>query len=274
MYRKYKGLYWAIGAMFFGLLIWAALGVYLLFETYKCNVPVGPEQPIWPDLLPCVAPNEMGDILAGFFAPAAFFVLTGAVFLQSLELKAQRDELAETRAVFEEQNRLVEAQTRAAEASAAVFEIQNTILKRQEDRLTAKALEDECDIAMSQLVFHLRTALGGELWLVSRAEEREHPFGIDQSTSGEGPAMYLSNFYEAAGCSHIYRGLAPPYAVRQDFVVAVSRAAELTKRVLDLAAQCGESRKAMIETANVAKLYSLFEDLLNETKRNSEKRAS
>jgi hypothetical protein len=260
--------------MIFGLLIWAGLGAHLLFETYRCNVPIGPERPIWPHLLSCVAPNEMGDILAGFFAPAAFFVLTGAVFLQSLELKAQRDELAETRAVFEEQNRLVAAQTRAAEASAAVFATQNTILRRQEERLAAKALEDECDIAISQLVFHLRTALGGHHWLLSMAEGRHYPFGFNRGVSEEEPGMYLSSFYDAAAFDHITRGIPRPYGVAREFTGDVVRAAELTKRVLDLAAKCGPDRKAMIETANIARLYALFEVLLNATSRNIENRAS
>lgn len=261
MFRKYRGLYMTLGFMVLILAAWGGLAYYLLGRAWNCGVPIGPEQPIWVGLVPCITPNELGDMLAGFFAPAAFFVLTGAVFLQSLELKAQRDELAETRAVFEEQNRLVAAQTRAAEASAAVFEIQNTILRRQEDRLAAKALEDECDVAMSQLAFHLRTALDGHQWLASLAEEHEHSFGFNR-VSGEVPAMYLSNFSNAACADHINRGLRPPYAVAQSYIAHVKRAAELTKRVLDLTERCGPDRMAMIETVKLRELRALFEELL------------
>lgn len=43
--------------------------------------------------------NEMGDFLAGVFAPLAFLWLIAAVFLQKSELIAQRKELKEARAV-------------------------------------------------------------------------------------------------------------------------------------------------------------------------------
>ncbi|WP_421866347.1 hypothetical protein [Parvibaculum sp.] len=43
--------------------------------------------------------NEMGDFIAGVFAPLAFLWLIAAVFLQKSELIAQRKELKEARAV-------------------------------------------------------------------------------------------------------------------------------------------------------------------------------
>jgi hypothetical protein len=53
--------------------------------------------------LSCISINELGDFLAGAFAPLAFIWLAGAVFLQSRELTAQRQELEETRNVMREQ---------------------------------------------------------------------------------------------------------------------------------------------------------------------------
>ena len=47
--------------------------------------------------------NEMGDVLAGVFAPLAFFWLFVATSLQRRELRLQRIELANTRAVMDEQ---------------------------------------------------------------------------------------------------------------------------------------------------------------------------
>lgn len=40
-----------------------------------------------------VSSSELGDTLAGIFAPLAFVWLAGTVFIQSQELRAQREEL-------------------------------------------------------------------------------------------------------------------------------------------------------------------------------------
>ncbi|WP_299924197.1 hypothetical protein [uncultured Pelagimonas sp.] len=45
--------------------------------------------------------NELGDFLAGVFAPLAFFWLGGTVFIQTKELAEQRKELSQTRKAVE-----------------------------------------------------------------------------------------------------------------------------------------------------------------------------
>lgn len=61
--------------------------------------------------LSCRTPNELGDFLAGVFAPIAFIWLAGAVVLQSLELNAQQKELKQTSATLEEQKEFIKIQT-------------------------------------------------------------------------------------------------------------------------------------------------------------------
>ncbi|OWZ92372.1 hypothetical protein B9J07_18060 [Sinorhizobium sp. LM21] len=261
MYRRYQGLWWAVLFMIVVLTAWASLGYYLLVKTAECNVPIGPELPIWPDLLPCVTPNEMGDILAGFFAPAAFFVLTGAVFLQSLELKAQRDELEETRGVFIEQNRLIEAQTRAAEASTALFQVQNNLLTLQEERLAARAADEECAEALEQLADHLRRELIYKSWQGSKSDDVYRPFAV--SPAGGDTVDFLRGFYDTASAPHVDRGLPPPYRVEPAFEPALRRAHMLTTRVLVLSELCGLDRKASIETMRLRELAYLFADRIN-----------
>ena len=79
-----------------------------------------------------LAANEWGDFLAGVFAPVAFFWLFAAVWLQSLELKAQREELELTRDEMKEQRRVLSAQTEYVGA-------QTDILRREdEQRQTAR----------------------------------------------------------------------------------------------------------------------------------------
>ncbi|OOG68691.1 hypothetical protein B0E45_17760 [Sinorhizobium sp. A49] len=262
MYRKYQGLWWAISFMAIVLIAWTALGLYLLIETAACNVATGPEEPILHGVLPCVTPNEMGDILAGFFAPAAFFVLTGAVFLQSLELKAQRDELAETRTVFLEQNKLIETQTRAAQASANLFEVQNSILKLQEERMAAKALDEECNEALEQLAHHLRNELDGTNWQAGKAHGNYMGFRVN-FTGEEETIAFLRGFYNLVSADHVGRGLSPPYLVGTTFEPAVRRAHVLATRVLTLSAMCGIDRQALVETMRVKELADLFADRIN-----------
>lgn len=51
----------------------------------------------------CLSANEMGDFLAGAFAPLAFLWLIAAVFLQRDELIAQRSELRQSREIARQQ---------------------------------------------------------------------------------------------------------------------------------------------------------------------------
>lgn len=93
--------------------------------------------------------NELGDALAGAFAPLAFLWLAGAVFIQSRELAAQRQELEETRVVMREQ---------AAESRATKEYVgrQTEMLSAQE---TLRAAE-QADEAFDETVRALGSDLG------------------------------------------------------------------------------------------------------------------
>lgn len=81
----------------------------------------------------CLTPNEVGDLLAGAFAPVAFFWVAAAVFIQSQELKAQRLELRETRRFAEEQARASQEQVAALrheETDQFVFAELNRVFDR------------------------------------------------------------------------------------------------------------------------------------------------
>ncbi len=56
-------------------------------------------------------PNEIGDFLAGLFAPVAFILLACAVVMQRQELKVTREELADNREVVAEQLKQIRIQT-------------------------------------------------------------------------------------------------------------------------------------------------------------------
>ncbi|MCP2132960.1 hypothetical protein [Agrobacterium tumefaciens] len=62
--------------------------------------------------LPCLKPNEWGDLLAGIFAPIAFLWLVATVWIQSDELRLQREEMRESRNSLDAQVKESEQQAR------------------------------------------------------------------------------------------------------------------------------------------------------------------
>ena len=65
------------------------------------------------ELLRAGSLNELGDFLAGFFTPLAFFWLVYGYLLQSKELRLQREELALTRNQLGKQTKLLQEQVTA-----------------------------------------------------------------------------------------------------------------------------------------------------------------
>lgn len=100
--KKVKAFWWLSGIT----IAYFAIYYLLILETKVC-VDI-PSQAPWfhgfsERYLGCRSVNELGDALAGAFAPVAFLWLAGAVFIQSKELEAQREELNETQQVMREQ---------------------------------------------------------------------------------------------------------------------------------------------------------------------------
>lgn len=76
--------------------------------------------------------NEVGDFLAGAFAPLAFLWLVVAVFVQAQELSAQREELRLTRLEFQENRKVTSAQAEEARRQAEFIGTQTQIAVAQE----------------------------------------------------------------------------------------------------------------------------------------------
>lgn len=88
-------------------LIWVAIALYL---GWTAHLPSG-ENACIAGTFSCLTANEWGDFLAGVFAPVAFGGLVVTIWIQSDELRAQREEIAQTRKVLERQARHAEEQT-------------------------------------------------------------------------------------------------------------------------------------------------------------------
>ena len=85
--------------------------------------------------------NEWGDFMAGVFAPIAFVWLVTAVWIQSAELREQREELKLTRQEFQEQREVMkdqreamQAQVEEAKRQAVFIGTQTRILEAEEAR--------------------------------------------------------------------------------------------------------------------------------------------
>ncbi|MFZ1774700.1 MAG: hypothetical protein WAT78_12170, partial [Rhizobiaceae bacterium] len=69
--------------------IYIIIGLYMTFHAKECN----DIYQFWK----CMTANEIGDWLAGFFAPLAFLGITATVLIQGKELELQRAELRLTK---------------------------------------------------------------------------------------------------------------------------------------------------------------------------------
>lgn len=116
-----------------------------------------------PRFLSCRTPNELGDYLAGAFAPLAFLWLVVAVYIQSQELGAQRRELAFTRREFElnrsvaeETRKEIAAQAAAAKQNAEYVGRQTEILNHQLEQQRQRRNDDSASEMLDQLETYLR----------------------------------------------------------------------------------------------------------------------
>lgn len=116
-------------------LVWLGAAGYFLFHHSTSNGGSMVECFYGLDCL--TTANEWGDFLAGSFSPLAFIWLVVAVFLQSMELKEQRVELAENRSV--------------AKAQAEYIGTQTSLLMAQEQRYVADDTEAEFEAAIELL---------------------------------------------------------------------------------------------------------------------------
>jgi len=119
---------------------------------------------------PCMPLGEIGDSLAGIFAPLAFLWLVAAVLVQSQELQEQRKELKLKRTEFEltrdvaiESKSVAEAQAKAAHAQAQAVEIQNDILRAQLEAQRKIDLDEDFSLLLDQLDTALLARINGKL---------------------------------------------------------------------------------------------------------------
>lgn len=138
----------AFKVLIFATAAYVLVYILLLIETKQCtfqsdgvfvhdNWFLG----FWDSLLACRQVNELGDALAGAFAPVAFIWLAGAVFIQSQELQLQRkelelqrEELDETQNVMREQLEVARQQVEETKATTALLKEQTAAISDERQR--------------------------------------------------------------------------------------------------------------------------------------------
>ena len=151
-------------AFYYALLIQtkACAGEYFQQDTLKFEA-------LLPHYLSCITINELGDALAGAFAPVAFLWLAGAVFIQSKELEAQRQELNETQEVMREQ-------VEEMRASTALLREQTDVIKRDQIRKDQEQADRDFDGLYLRILAQIREK--PRLSVVFQYElDVEHPDG-------------------------------------------------------------------------------------------------
>lgn len=133
------------------IFLWLLVLFVLVGWSEKC-VPEGNFSEVW---LACRKSNEIGDFLAGVFAPLAFLWLVVTVLIQSAALKKQSDELELTRAeqvLIRNELKLTRAATEAQleetrknlDLVGSQIEIERiasrSVLERQADAATERAM--------------------------------------------------------------------------------------------------------------------------------------
>jgi hypothetical protein len=121
----------------------------------------------WQTHVSCLGPNEIGDTLAGGFAPLALIWLMTAVLLQSRELRAQRQELAltrnemrESRAVLAAQKEAMDAQVAEARRNVEYIGQQTQFIREDRERSKREMADSAIDTYLGRIVDKFSEASG------------------------------------------------------------------------------------------------------------------
>lgn len=127
--------------------------VILVGETKPCEGIISPSWffGFFDRYLTCRDVNELGDALAGAFAPVAFLWLAGAVFIQSRELN-------ETQDVMRAQLVVSQAQVDETRASTAMLKRQTEILVEQHQRRQQEIADHTLEGTIDALRNFLKTS--------------------------------------------------------------------------------------------------------------------
>jgi hypothetical protein len=153
--------------------VWVAIAVALFMNAAPCcESATG----FWAQKVTCLPPNEMGDFLAGVFAPLAFLWLIAAVFLQREELSAQRQELMASRNVAQQH-------VEEAKKNVTFIEEQTKLLADQRKQAEQENADRQIDQLIKQIDSFFSRIAGNTLaiWKLENEERKLKPIEKKQS---------------------------------------------------------------------------------------------
>ncbi|WP_322883030.1 hypothetical protein U8C37_03190 [Sinorhizobium medicae] len=251
-----------------GAWLWAA--VWLISRSSRCSVP--PSGADWlSTFVLCRDPNEIGDTLAGVFAPLAFILLGAAVVIQSRELRAQQHEMAESRKVFKEQRDLMEAQILESKRSADLFSAQNEILRAQEEARLHALEVSKLQQMLSQFALVIRAKLykSKPLYHVGTAEQLDLFQNINGDLSEDdltaiGTAARSALMVHEVRASSFEAGWLEELRVKDDygFRDVFLATIELASRIVALSHRLGAEQADLVAELQIADLAELMQTFL------------
>ena len=149
-----------------------AYGLVLAFlplYTAPCSDP--PDAGWFSRNLSCRSASDLGDFLSGAFAPLAFIWLVAAVIIQSLELRAQREELLLARREYWETRQVLQAQATEAKTQASFIGQQTQLLKDEGVARLADAGDRRLDAMSANFEYWARNMLSADIRIIA-AEQR------------------------------------------------------------------------------------------------------
>ncbi|MEQ8326523.1 MAG: hypothetical protein RLO08_13185 [Parvibaculaceae bacterium] len=219
---------------------------------------------LWHNQVGCMEANEIGDFLAGVFAPLAFLWLIAAVFLQREELSAQRKELRDSRAV---------AQQHVEEARKNVQFIGEQTKMLSEER--TQALQTYADHQIDQCILQidsLFSRIAGHVlatYVASGTKNRMFPIKKkEEESSAQYIMSSIANFDSSVKkhfCAENFIGLKKlqNIEVKKNFTAkldAVVSAIEEINKVIDGASPSKRLQVSSLEFERMIKAYRIFKD--------------
>ncbi len=212
----------------------------------------------WDSYLSCRQVNELGDALAGAFAPVAFLWLAGAVHIQSQELAEQRRELNETQEVMREQLRVSEAQVIETKASTTLLKLQTEILDSQNKLRLADDEFDKTLFLIKTKFLNPEYVFGFEL--TELASGRTHSFKLRLPSEPDNASFF------ALVLDRIDTALAslPNTTMRKVYIYQDHNwdfFHETFSSLVELMDQCSPAYRRLAETYNISEISDSFDML-------------
>ncbi len=225
--------------------VWTLLGAYLLSLSGGCDAQDASK------VFQCLSANELGDFLAGFFAPLAFLWVAYAVIIQSQELAAQREELKLTRNELEltrevaiEAKDATRAQAEEARRSGEYFEAQTDLMREERSMSVADAASEK----LERLLLTIRGQLGKSL--LGAEDYRRGDKDIREWFANHNQALNHTTNHLAYQISTLHTH--PSNVERLETAIAALPA---ISAALDLEKQLGPEDLSILRTIDIVGLY-------------------